>query len=112
MCIIVFMSLTERIYGLHTFGGISAAQIIGQSIGCVIVTDSDHGIETGIYRVFSVGACELVIILVYSTHDKQFDQTGRLHGLIIDTAFGFFKEITDINGPTAISCGKLSLKLI
>ena len=73
------MCLAELVDNGHTCGIISITQPVHQSIGCIVITDRDHGIKIRVYGIFAVLFCDLFIILIDGTHDIELDQAGSLH---------------------------------
>ena len=98
----ISMILAECIDYVHAGCIITAAEHVYKCVCGIVVADSDHWIKIIIQGICAVGLAELLIVFVDCTHNKEFDQTGSLHWLVIDRTFGVFHKIADVDRPVSI----------
>ena len=106
------MILAEFVHTCHSGCIITAAEVVDKSVGCIVVTDGDHGIQRIVQGIFAVFGGKTVIIFVYGTHDIELDQAGSLHLLVIDGSLGIFCKVAYIHRPGSVIGGKKGLYLV
>ena len=98
----VSMRSTKCIHSTHTGFIIAITKHIYKFICRIVITYGNHWIQITVQCISTISFGERFIIFVNSTHNKKFDQTGSLHGLIVNHTFCIFHKVAYIYGPGAI----------